>query len=408
MLPSVRVWIRIETNRSPMPGAALSFEQLASAGDGSPLRIQRSPDDGYLQYTGGTTGRPKGVLWPTSQSRLTQLESPLLVKAPNSLEEHAEMVRSNPVPPRTIPASPLMHGSGSNAAIGDLLNGGSIILLRGDRFDPHELWRAAQRHRATRIALVGDVFAKSLLRALDDAPAPYDLASLRLITSSGLTWSQEVRAGLLERLPQIVLVDILAASEAAGLGYALSRLGDVQPTGLFKAGRHTVLVDPDRFEILPVAATSEGLLARDGAMATGYFGDAAKTAATFRVIDGKRYAIPGDMARWVPPDHLTMIGRGNLCINSGGEKIFPEEVEEALKLLPGIEDAIVIGCPDETWGKIVVAIVKITGSFDETEIRSGLSRNLAAYKQPKRYIIVTEMPRHETGKVDYQKAQTLG
>jgi len=408
-LTSVRLWVRIGTGRrssTPPPGVH-DFEDLATAGDGAPLDIQRSAGDGFLLYTGGTTGRPKGVLWRTSQSRATQLESPLIPLAPTTLAEHIEQVRANPQPSRTVPACPLMHGAGSNAAMADLLGGGTAVILPSDRFDADELWREVERTRATRVAIVGDVFARPMLRALDTAPGRYDASSVRIITSSGLTWSREVKEGLLRHLPDARMVDVLGASEASGFGYAIASAGHVPPTGLFEAGRSTVLVDTDTGQVLPRDRPGEGFLARTGAMASEYYRDPGKTAETYRFIDGVRYAVPGDLARWIPPGQFVLIGRGNLAINTGGEKVFPEEVEEALKLEPGVEDALVVGQPDERWGRIVVALVRVGDGFDEARTLAGMGRSLSAYKLPKRMFRVAEVPRHESGKPDYRRAQAL-
>ena len=408
-LPCVRAWVRIEGERSPQaaPAGVLSYETLARTGDGEPLAITRSPDDGYLLYTGGTTGKPKGVHWPTGQARRVQLESPLIARVPLSMAEHTEIVRATAAPSRIVPACPLMHGSGSNAAMGDLLNGGTAIILSNDKFDAHDLWRAVDKHRATRIAIVGDVFAKPMLKALEAAPGAYDLSSLKVMSSAGLTWSKEVKDGLLRQLPHITLVDILGASEASGLGYSIAKAGHVPETGVFDAAALTVLIDPDSGAVMPKDRPSEGFIARSGPMARGYFGDPEKTADTYRMIDGVRYATPGDFARWMPPNQFTLIGRGNLSINTGGEKVFPEEVEEALKLQPGVGDVLVVGQPDETWGKIVVAILKPDGAFDEARVRAGLAHTLSSYKHPKRFILVDTVPRHESGKADYRAATAI-
>jgi fatty-acyl-CoA synthase len=408
-LTSVRVWIRIESDGvgvAPDNGDH-SLEALAEAGEGRPLDITRSPEDGYLLYTGGTTGRPKGVLWPTSQSRIVQLESPLISKAPTSLAEHAAMVKVNAAPSRTIPACPLMHGAGSNAAMGDLLNGGTAIILPSDRFDPDELWGEVEKYKATRIALVGDVFAKPLAEALDRNPGRYDVSSIKVITSSGLTWSEAVKRRLLEHMPNALMVDILGASEASGFGYSIARKDHIPPTGLFDAGAKTVLVDVVTGLPLPKDQPAEGFLARTGAMATGYYQDPAKTAETYRLIDGVRHAVPGDLARWAPPNQFTLVGRDNLTINTGGEKVFPEEVEEALKLEPGVEDALVIGIPDEQWGKVVAVLIKAGPTFDQPRIWRDLSKTLSRYKLPKYYLTVEDVPRHESGKADYRRAEAM-
>jgi 3-oxocholest-4-en-26-oate---CoA ligase len=409
LLPSVRHWVRIETSRrsEPCPPGDLSFEAMAGEGSGAPLDIKRSGNDGYLLYTGGTTGKPKGVLWAAAQARRVQLESPLVPRVPQSLAEHQEIVQANPEPSVAAPACPLMHGSGSNAAMIDLLNGGTIVILPSARFDPDELWSEVEKHRVTRVAIVGDVFAKPMLSALDRAPGRYDLSSMRVITSAGLTWSADVKAGLLRHMPQAIALDILGASEGSGLGFSVGRAGSIPETGVFEAGRQTVLIDPDTLAILPKDKEVEGLVGRNGAMATGYYRDPDATAKTYVTIQGDRYVVPGDVARWLPPDRFMLLGRGNMSINTGGEKVFPEEVEEALKQQPGVVDALVVGAPDERWGKMIVAIVATTDRFDEATIRSGLGATLSPYKHPKRFVIVEAVPRHESGKPDYRRAAAL-
>ena len=381
-----------------------AYEELASSGSGQPLNIARSPDDGYLLYTGGTTGRPKGVMWRSADARAVQLEAPTIKTAINNMEDHVAVVRGNPVPGRVIPACPLMHGAGLNSAMAELVAGGTVILLPSGRFDAEELWTQASTHRATRVLIVGDVFARPMVRALEAWPGRWDLSALRVISSAGLMWSAEIKAALARLIPQVTLVDILGASEASGFGYAITTRERSTPTGYFEPGRNTVLIDVATDRVLGPTEVGEGWLARRAPFAQGYFGDPVKTAATYRTIGGVRYAIPGDIATRDPQGRLRLIGRDNLCINTGGEKVYPEEVEEALKRVPAIEDALVIGVPDPVWGNAVAALLRVEPGYDEAEVRRALAGGLAAYKLPKHLVPVAELPRHPSGKADYRRA----
>jgi fatty-acyl-CoA synthase len=300
-----------------------------------------------------------------------------------------------------------MHGAGSHAAIGDLMNGGGAVLLPSDRFDADELWREVERNEVTRVVIVGDAFARPMLAALDAAPRLQAAPSLKVISSSGLTWSAEVKKGLLRHLPNVTLVDVLGASEASGFGYSVATAARIPPTGVFKPGPCTVIIDPDTGRVLDRYEPGEGLLARSGPSALGYYNDPKKTAEAYRFIDGERYAAPGDFARMEPSGEMMLIGRGNLCINTGGEKVFPEEVEEALKVQPGVIDALVVGEPHPSFGKSIVAIVSTTDLFDEARVLEGMRRALASYKLPRRFLHVDQVPRHESGKADYRGANAL-
>lgn len=389
-----------------MDGAGEEYSAMVG-GDGTPLGIQRSPEDGYLLYTGGTTGRPKGVMWRSGNARAIQLESPTVANPPKTMADHIAMVAANPSPGRVIPACPLMHGAGLNSSTAELVGGGTVVLLPSDSFDPVELWDQAARHRATRVLIVGDVFARPMARALEANPDRWDLSAMRVISSAGLMWSAEVKASLVKSLPQIALVDILGASEASGFGYAVTTAAQATPTGWFDAGRNTVLIDVETDRILEDGEPGQGWLARRPPYASGYHGDPDKTAATFREIGGVRYAIPGDMGARDEAGRIQLIGRGNLCINTGGEKVFPEEVEEELKRQPGVEDAMVLGIPDETWGKAVAALIATGPGYEPEAVRAGLRANLAAYKVPRRLVEVAEIPRHASGKGDYRRGDAL-
>ena len=383
------------------------YDRVVSEGDGTPLAIERSPDDGYLLYTGGTTGRPKGVMWAAADARAVQLESPTVRNPVLTLEDHAQQVAANIAPGRVMPACPLMHGAGLNSSMAELLMGGTAVLLSDDSFRAEALWDEVERHRVTRILIVGDVFARPMLQALEAHPGRWDLASLKVISSAGLMWSEEVKRALVQQLPQITLVDILGASEASGFGYAITNAARETPTGYFEPGRQTVIIDVETDRVLADDEPGTGWLARRPPFARGYFGDQEKTAQTYRTIGGEIYAIPGDMAERTPEGLIRLIGRGNLCINSGGEKIFVEEVEEALKRAPGIEDAIVVGVPDATWGKAVVALIRTAPGYNEAAARAALEVNLARYKLPRQIIALDDLPRHASGKSDYRTATEL-
>lgn len=405
-LPGIGSWYCVE-GASALDGG-LSFEAAVTDGDGARLDAARSGEDYLLLYTGGTTGMPKGVIWPVDTYRRCQMESPLLQTKPDSVAEHAAMVRAAASHGRTMPACPLMHGAGLNSSLAELLNGGTVVLMSGERFSPEELWRLADAHRVTRILIVGDVFAKPMLRALDQAPGAYDLSPLQVISSAGLMWSAEVKEGLLRHIPQVKLVDILGASEASGLGYSISSREGSVPTGRFIPGEKTVLISDDG-RVMGPDEVGVGMLARGEPLPAGYLGDPKKTAETFRVIDGKRYAVAGDAAERFSDGMMGLLGRGSLVVNTGGEKVFVEEVEEGLKRVSAIEDALVVGVPDERWGSLVVALVTVPRGqvFDESEARRQLRGGLSDYKIPKRIFVVEQLPRADSGKADYKSARAL-
>ncbi|MEO5640213.1 MAG: acyl-CoA synthetase [Sphingomicrobium sp.] len=397
--------LKVQIGAPPTPGV-VDYDSMV-VGDGSPLGIERSPEDGYMLYTGGTTGRPKGLLWRSGDARTVQLESPTVKSVVKTMDDHLKLVRDNPVPGRVLPACPLMHGAGLNSSTAELVGGGTVVLLPSDAFSAEELWAEVDRNKVTRILIVGDVFARPMARALEANPGRWDVSSMRVISSAGLMWSAEVKAALIKAMPDVALVDILGASEASGLGYAVTTATSATPTGYFEPGANTVIIEQDSERVLGPDEPGRGWLARRPPFALEYHGDPVKTAATFRVIDGVRYAIPGDMGERGADGRIQLIGRGNMCINTGGEKVFPEEVEEALKLQTGIEDAIVLGVPDPTWGKAVVALVSAEAGYDEAAIRASLKQSLAPYKVPKHLIVIDEVPRHASGKGDYRRAAEL-
>jgi fatty-acyl-CoA synthase len=386
---------------------ALSYEALC-AGDHTPLGIRRSSDDLLFVYTGGTTGLPKGVMWPHISlwhalgGGAVQPGMP----RPETAEGHLQNVTAQNGMGRLLVLPPFMHGAGMMTAVNTLCMGGSIITLGGAGFDPDEALRSIGKNNVTVMLMVGDAFARPLTKALNANPGAYDISSLTTIISSGAMWSKETKEIFLKHNPKMVMLDTYGSSEGIGLGTSITTAQGTQSTAKFKLGPRTKLFTEDFREILP-GSKEQGLVARAGSIPAGYYKDPEKTAKTFPVIDGVRYSIPGDWATADEDGTLNLLGRGNQCINSGGEKIFPEEVEEALKTHPAVEDSLVIGIPDEKWGQAVTALVTSVGEVLEQDLTSHVKQSLAAYKAPKRYLFLETIPRQPNGKADYVTAKRL-
>jgi acyl-CoA synthetase (AMP-forming)/AMP-acid ligase II len=405
-LPGVASWIQVGGNSAPH---AESFAALANRGDGQPLAIERSGDDLLLVYTGGTTGMPKGVMWraedlwgalgrgsnaPANRGRV-----------PQSLAEHVENVKAFGPGPRQIPVCPLMHGTGLFTTMTNFTGGGSVVMLEGHSLDPEELWDVVERHDVASLVIVGDAFASPMLRALDEHPGRWDISSLKVILSSGVMWSREVKLGLLRHHPNVLLADMFGSSEAVGFGSSRSSgKGEIE-TAKFKIGDSCKVFTEDLREVEP-GSGERGFIARSGPIPLGYYKDPDKTAKTFPTIGGVRYSIPGDWCTVETDGSLTLLGRGSVCINTGGEKVYPEEVEEVMKTHAEVEDALVFGMPDEKWGQAVTAVVQPReGSApDPAALRAYLRRHLAGYKTPKRIVLVEKMFRAPSGKADYKAA----
>lgn len=406
-LPLARRWLVVEDGSSEaVPGFAESYEALAEQGDGKPLEIERSPDDLFFIYTGGTTGMPKGVMWRHDPLRRALLNPALVERVPQNLDEHLEIVKAAGRGTISMPACPLMHGTGLLTAISALAAGGTVVTLENPHFDAVEMWTAVDRHRVQQIVIVGDAFAKPMLRALDEAPGKYDVGCVASIVSSGVMWSSEVKRGLLKHMPQVVLLDSFGSSEGVGFGLSIMTAAGVIETAKFQIGDNVKVFSPEGREVAP-GSGEVGLIARGDPLPEGYYKDAAKTASVFKTIAGVRYSIPGDFCTVEADGTITLIGRGSGCINTAGEKVFPEEVEEVLKRHPDIEDALVVGVPDERWGQSVTGVVELKhgAAFDEISLRDHVRAHLAGYKTPKRLVAVTKMFRAPNGKADYKSAR---
>ena len=325
---------------------------------------------------------------------------------PDTIAAYAELVKLSGGGQRMMPVCPLMHGTGLLLALGSLISAGSIVTVPGNHFEPEAVWDTVARTRVQSMAIVGDPFAKPLLRVLDEAPGRYNLSSLTGITSSGAMWSVEVKRGLLRHLPHVALNDSFGSSEAVGMGASVMTLGGETQTAAFALLENAIVIDEEDRPIAPGSAKPE-LVALGGPLPLGYYNDKEKSARTFRTIGNQRYAIPGDYARVEADGTITLLGRGSNCINTAGEKVYPEEVEEALKTHPAVEDALVLGVPDDKWGQAVTGIVKLVSgtAFDETDLREHVRARLAGYKTPKRILCAEIALRAPNGKADYKTAR---
>jgi fatty-acyl-CoA synthase len=405
-LPKVSVWVEVSESGEPAVPGSVDYEALCVEGDGAPLGIERSGEDMLFLYTGGTTGMPKGVMWrhddhwhagAAGATPATELIPP------NSLAEHAENVRKAGGGGRLIPCCPLMHGTGLFTAIGALMQGGSILTLEGHSFDAAECLEAVTRWQATTLAIVGDAFAKPLLRELDDNGNRYDISSILGMISSGVMWSMEVKQGLLKHHAAMVLTDSFGASEAVGFGRSDTTAEGTVQTARFVLGEHCKVFTEDFREVRP-GDPDPGFIARGGAIPLGYYKDEEKTRKTFPVIEGERYSMPGDWVRVEADGTLVLLGRGSVCINTAGEKVYPEEVEEVLKEHDDVDDALVVGVPDDKWGQMVTAVVELHAGavLDEHALRTHVRGHLAGYKTPKRILARDTLGRASNGKADYK------
>ncbi len=279
-----------------------------------------------------------------------------------------------------------------------------MVLLEGRHFDVDEMLDTVERRQVNSLVIVGDAFAKPMVRALDANPGRWDLSSLMLMTSSGVMWSEPVKQGLLKHNPNMLLIDVFSSSEALGLGASVSSGQRAADTAKFTLGENSRVITDDGRDVEPGSGET-GRVAVKGHQPIGYYKDPEKSAATFVTIDGDTYSIPGDYARVEADGSLTLLGRGSVCINTGGEKVYPEEVEEILKEHPTVHDAVAVGLPDDKFGEIITAVVQPMpgGTVDDAELIAWVKSRLASYKAPKRVVPIDTIGRGPNGKVDYKR-----
>lgn len=405
-LPGCNVFLQVadDSGEPLLPGAADYEAALASASPERPP-LPWSPDDLYILYTGGTTGAPKGVLWRQEDIFFAAMGGAMPGQPRiGSVEELVERALESEI--RALPAPPLMHGASQWLAFTTLHQGGTVVLQRHpEHLDPHDIWSVVEREKVQLLAIVGDAFARPLLDALREHA--YDLSSLRAIVSGGATLSVQLKRALLERLPAIMVLDAFGASESGVQASQLTAQGAAS-SGAFTAEDGTVVLRKDLSGILPPGSPEVGWVARRGHVPLGYYKDPEKTARTFPVVDGVRCALPGDDARAEADGSVTILGRGSACINTGGEKVYAEEVEEVLRAHPAVADAVVVGTAHPRLGQQVTALVSLVpgARLSAEELKAFASRHLARYKLPRTVLFVPEVVRHPSGKADYRWAES--
>jgi fatty-acyl-CoA synthase len=380
-------------------------------------RVERPGSDVFLSFTGGTTGLPKGVEYVIDRSLNNTAVLGRLNLGLDDLDwdatpfDRAVALRQNHLPPLAIPASPMMHSTGLiMASLPVLALGGTVATLISRSFDADELFQTVEQYRPTTVSIVGDAFARPMLRALEAKAAagnPYDASSLVTITSAGVAWSGSVKESLLQHIPQVTLVDSCGSTEGATIGSQVVRRGDRASTDAFIPAPGLLLIRPGDGSVIAQGSDELGqfLLPTVG---RGYRNDPVRTAAVFRTLGEQRYVLPGDWGRWNPDGTVTLVGRGTSTINTGGEKVFPEEVQKVALLHAGVEDCLVIGLPDERFGQRVAALVQpVAGhDLDVDELLSFLRTHLAGYKVP-REMMTARVPRAPNGKVLFDDARRL-
>jgi fatty-acyl-CoA synthase len=412
-VPGVKGWLWVDDGAGPCPEWATPYDDAAKSSIG---RVRapwgRSGDDLYMLYTGGTTGMPKGVMWRQDDLFARLIDGGVRHYDVNGgLEAVRTSLESNPMSVTLMPACPLMHGTGGFTANTTLSEGGRVCLLEARKYDPVEMLDAIEREGVNGLVIVGDPFSRPLLTVLDENPGRWNLSSLMMMVSSGAMWSEPIKQQLLGHHPAMLLVDAFSSSEALGMGMSVSGGGAAAKTASFTLGPDVKVLTDDGRQVEP-GSEEIGMLALGGRNPLGYYKDDEKSDRTFKLIDGVRYSIPGDFAQVGADGTIHLLGRGSVCINSGGEKIFPEEVEEALKTHDLVSDAVVVGVPDERYGEQIVAVVEPVEGADapaEAELIAHVKDRLASYKAPRRVRTVASIGRAPNGKVDYKRhrAETM-
>ena len=413
-LPNIKAWIEVADGTQSHFPDALKYEELLS--ESEPMeRIYRDPNTIYMLYTGGTTGMPKGVMYKQGEFlvflfRTLKAMGYDVPEDINNLEEQIHNFKKEDAFIKSLVGCPLMHGTGMwLGAFLPLLLGGTAITSKNLGFDADQIWTQVEDTNTSNIVIVGDAFAKPMLDALERAEEmgkPYDLSSVKVIISSGVMWSEEVKNGLLKH-HDMQLMDTMGSTEG-GMGSSVSTRDNPPKTAKFSINPGVIIIADDG-EILEPGSEKIGLIGTRGLVPVGYYKDEKKSAETFKEVNGVRYSFPGDYAKLEQDGTITLLGRGSNCINSAGEKIYPEEVEEAIKRNSEVLDCLVVGVKDEKFGQRVVAVVSLEENkqINEEDLVKATREYIAGYKLPKEVIFADEVQRAPNGKANYKWAKNI-
>ena len=405
-LPDIALLVQVpdDSGNDLLPGA-IRYDDLLAEGSEDPVPVQLSPDDLYILYTGGTTGMPKGVLWRQHDIFISAMGGRPFGQT-EAFPDLASIVEaSKNGGARMMSVAPLMHGAAQWATFTAFTGGNTIVFpTEVTRLDPHDVLSTVEREKVLTLQIVGDAMGRPLIEALEQAS--YDLSGLLALVSGGAALNTALKDRFLEVVPHAVVLDAVGSSETgAQMGHTSMR--GATATGTFTPGPETSVVNADLTGELAPGSDETGWLAQRGHVPLGYLGDEAKTNATFPVINGTRYAVPGDRANWRADGIIELLGRDSVTINSGGEKIYAEEVEQAIARHPKVYDVIVVGRPSERWGSEVVAVVQTSEGETVTaeELLEEIATSLARYKLPKAFVFRETIVRSPAGKADYRWAK---